>query len=170
MKLLKLSALIIALASLAGAENQPKTGDFEGASVQAVLKAGSGLSSNPIREGMAKGVTIAASDHALVKKNEVVLVHGQQRFVIPVKSITGVSYTAANILYMSVSPSPLTQAPSPSQLVKTKDHYVGIVWKDKSQTKGVVVKVHIGEYWGFMNGLEAAGIKAVNADALSIAR
>jgi hypothetical protein len=148
MKLLNMSVLIVALASLAGAENQPKTGDYEKAPSKTI---------------------VAANDHAFVK-NEVVLTQGQQTFVIPMKSITGVSTTAANLLYLSVSPAPLTKVPSPPLLVKTKDHYVGIVWKDKSQTRGVVVKVGIGEYWGFMNALEAAGIKAVNSDALSIAR
>jgi hypothetical protein len=160
MKLLSVSVLIITLASLAGAESLPKTGDFEKAPGKTIVNAGSGI---------AKGVTIAANDHAFVK-NEVVLVQGQQRFVIPMKSITGVSYSAANLLYLSVSASPLTQAPSHPLLVKTKDHYLGIVWKDKSQTRRVVVKVGVGEYWRFMNALEAAGIKAVNSDALSIAR
>jgi hypothetical protein len=168
MKLLNVSVLIIALASLAGAGNQPRAGDFEKAPGKTIVNAGSGLSSNPTREGIAEGVTIA-NDHAFVK-NEVVLVQGQQRFVIPMKSITGVSYTAANLLYLNVSASPLTEVPSPALLVKTKDHYVGIVWKDKSQTRRVVVKVGIGEYGGFMNALEAAGIKAVNSDALSIAK
>ncbi len=161
MKLLSVSVLIASLASFAGAENQPKAGDLGNTPGKTVVRAeaSSGqatISSSPIR------------DHAFVVKDEVVLVQANQKLVIPVKSIKGVSYSAVNIFSISVSPSPLTEVADAPTLVKTKDHLVGIVWADKSETSGVVLKVGIGEYWGFMNALQAAGIRAVNADVVSI--
>ena len=163
MKLLNISVSIVALASFAGAENQPKAADVGTASVKTAAKAetSSGqatIGSSPIR------------DHAIVVKDEVVLVQGNQNFVIPVKSIMAVSYSAVNILSISVSASPLTAAPDPPTLVKTKDHLVGIVWTDKAETSGVVVKVGMGEYSGFMKALKSAGVRAVNGDVVSIIR
>jgi hypothetical protein len=161
MKLLCATVLIVLLASFAVAESLPKPGDVGKSPVNTVIEAeaSSGqatISSSPIR------------NHAFVVKDEVVLVQGDNRLVIPLKSITAVSYSAVNILSISVSPTPLTEAPIPPTLLKTKDHLVGIVWTDKSETRGVVVKVAIGEYWGFMNGLQSAGIKPVNSDVVSI--
>jgi len=57
-------------------------------------------------------------------------------------------------------------------LVKTKKHYVGIVWTDKvasgtdtPKKGGVVFKVGKGEYRGFIAALEGlTGLKAVDAD------
>jgi hypothetical protein len=161
MKLLNISILIMSLASFAGAEDQQRAGDLGKAPVQTTKKA-------EAISGLVKDAPVAARDHAFLVKDEVVLVQGNQKFVIPVKSITGVSYSAVNVLSISVSPSPLTEVPSPPLLVKTKDRYVGIVWTDKSETNGVILRVGIGEYWGFMNGLEAAGIRAVNSDVVSI--
>jgi hypothetical protein len=69
-----------------------------------------------------------------VNKDEVVLVQGKQRFVIPVKSITEVSYgndvhrrvgAAVGVALVTFGIGALML------LVKTKKHYVGIVWGDK---------------------------------------
>ncbi len=69
-----------------------------------------------------------------VSKDEVVLVQGKQRFVIPVKDITEVSYgndvhrrvgLAAGVAVLTLGVGALLL------LVKTKKHYVGIVWTDK---------------------------------------
>jgi hypothetical protein len=176
MKLLCASVLIVSLASLAVAEDQTKAVDLGKIPIKTVtvkVDAGSGLatiSSATTREVFAKDVTIAANNHGFVNRNEVVLLQNDQKVVIPVKTITGVSYTAVNMVAISVSASPLTEASSPPELVKTKDHYIGIVWKDQSETSGVVLKVAIGEYWGFMTALESVGIKAVNADVVGIVR
>jgi hypothetical protein len=69
-----------------------------------------------------------------VNKDQVVLVQGKQRFVIPVKSITEVSYgndvhrrvgAAVGVALVTFGIGALML------LVKTKKHYVGIVWGDK---------------------------------------
>src|SRR5260370_25763586 len=69
-----------------------------------------------------------------VSKDEVVLVQGKQRFVIPVKNITEVSYgndvhrrvgAAVGVALVTFGIGALML------LVKTKKHYVGIVWADK---------------------------------------
>ena len=128
-----------------------------------------------------------------VSKDEVVLVQGKQRFVIPVKNITEVSYgndvhrrvgAAVGVALVTFGIGALML------LVKTKKHYVGLVWADKPTTTetakaaavtetakaattempnkgGVVFKVGKGEYRGFMASLEGvAGVKAINADAV----
>src|SRR5205814_10099495 len=117
---------------------------------------------------------------------------GKQRFAIPVKNITEVSYgndvhrrvgAAVGVAVVTLGIGALLL------LVKTKKHYVGIVWADKQAVAetakaaaitetskvastetankgGVVFKVGKGEYRGFMAAIEGvAGIKAVNADA-----
>ncbi len=69
-----------------------------------------------------------------VSKDEVVLVQGKQRFVIPVKSITEVSYgndvhrrvgAAVGVALVTFGIGALML------LVKTKKHYVGIIWGEK---------------------------------------
>ena len=156
MKLFTVSLLVLTLASFVLAEGQPKALDSEKASVKS--------------EVIGTDVAVAAGDHALVNKDEVVLMQGQKRVVIAMKTITSVSSTAVNILSINVGASTLAEAPSTPLLVKSKDHYVGIVWTDKSRTGAVVVKISAGEYWPFVAALEAAGIKVVNADTLSVAR
>lgn len=58
-------------------------------------------------------------------------------------------------------------------LVKTKKHYVGIIWdgtQDGKDKGGMVFKVGKGEYRGFISGLEGlTGKKAVNADIAKVA-
>src|SRR4051812_24674393 len=72
-----------------------------------------------------------------VSKDELVLVQGKQRFVIPVKNITEVSYgndvhrrvgAAVGVALVTFGIGALML------LVKTKKHYVGIVWADKPVT------------------------------------
>jgi len=143
-----------------------------------------------------EGGSLSLNQHdkldTFVSKDEVVLVQGKQRFVIPVKNITEVSYgndvhrrvgLAAGVAVVTLGVGALLL------LVKTKKHYVGIVWVDKptatqtantsavTQTAkaattetpnkgGVIFKVGKGDYRGFMASIEGvAGIKAVNADA-----
>jgi hypothetical protein len=114
-----------------------------------------------------------------VGKDDVVLVQGNARYVIPVDSITEVSYgndvhrrvgLAAGVAVLTLGVGALLL------LVKTKKHYVGIVWEDKytaatstatAKKGGVVFKVGKGDYRGFMAALEGvAGIKVVSADAV----
>jgi hypothetical protein len=121
-----------------------------------------------------------------VSKDEVVLVQGKQRFVVPVKNITEVSYgndvhrrvgAAVGVGLVTLGIGALLL------LVKTKKHYVGIVWSDQPTATGadtnavvanqasagkggVVFKVGKGDYRGFLKALEGiTGKQAVNADA-----
>jgi hypothetical protein len=69
-----------------------------------------------------------------VSKEEVVLVQGKQRFAIPVKNITEVSY--GNDVHRRVGAAIGVAAVTLGiglmlLLVKTKKHYVGIVWGDR---------------------------------------
>jgi hypothetical protein len=142
-----------------------------------------------------EGGSLPLSQHdkldTFVGKDEVVLVQGKKRFVIPVKDITEVSYgndvhrrvgLAAGVAVLTLGVGALLL------LVKTKKHYVGIVWTDKptatetpkaamvttpakaattetANKGGIVFKVGKGDYRGFMASIEGvAGIKAVNAD------
>jgi len=136
-----------------------------------------------------EGGSLALNRHDALKtwvgKDEVVLVQGKHRFVIPVKNITEVSYgsdvyrrvgTAVGVAMMTLGFGALML------LVKTKKHYVGIIWADKTAAMetarsaditeasrltgigtvnrgGVVFKVGKGEYRGFMAAIEGvAGI------------
>ncbi len=172
MKLLCASVLILTLMSFVRAEDETRTVDLGKIPVKTVtvkVDASSGLatiSSTTTREVSSQDVNIAANNHAFANRNEVVLLRDDQKVVIPVRNIVAVSYTAVNSVEISVSPSPLTEVPDPPTVVKTKDHLVGIVWTGKSETSGVVLKVGISEYWGFMTALEGVGIKAVNSDVV----
>jgi hypothetical protein len=85
-----------------------------------------------------EGGSLPLSQHdkleTFVSKDQVVLVQGKQRFVIPVKNITEVSYgndvhrrvgAAVGVAVVTLGIGALLL------LVKTKKHYVGIVWGDK---------------------------------------
>ncbi len=111
-----------------------------------------------------------------VAKDEVVIVQGKKRFVIPVKNITEISYgndvhrrvgAAVGVGVVSFGLGALML------LVKTKKHYVGVIWTDKTAANGetskggVVFKVGKGDYRGFMSALEGvSGLKAVSADTV----
>lgn len=125
-----------------------------------------------------------------VSKDEVVLVQGKQRFAVPVKDITEVSYgndvhrrvgAAVGVGLVTLGVGALLL------LVKTKKHYVGVVWTDASEATevvegsgvsntalarssgkgGVVFKVGKGDYRGFISALEGmTGKHAINADAV----
>ena len=132
-----------------------------------------------VRFGMKyEGGSLALDQHdglkTYITKDEVVVVQGKQRFVIPVKNITEISYgndvhrrvgAAVGVGIVSFGLGALML------LVKTKKHYVGVIWTDKNANNGetskggVVFKVGKGEYRGFMSALEGvSGLKAVNAD------
>lgn len=103
------------------------------------------------------------------------MLQGKQRFVVPVKSINEISYgndvhrrvgAAIGVAVVTFGIGALML------LIKTKKHYVGMVWTDVAKTGadgakgGVVFKVGKGEYRGFMTALEGVtGVKATNADA-----
>jgi hypothetical protein len=103
------------------------------------------------------------------------LTQGKKKFTIPVKDMTEVSY--GNDVHRRVSAAVgvgvfTLGIGALLLLVKTKKHYVGVVWADKSQSQGetpkkggVVFKVGKGDYRGFLAALEGmSGLKAVNAD------
>jgi len=79
-----------------------------------------------------------------VTKDEVVLVQGKQRFMIPVKDITEVSYgndvhrrvgLAAGVAVVTLGIGALLL------LVKTKKHYVGIVWTNKPAAAAIATVI-----------------------------
>ncbi len=147
-----------------------------------------------------EGGSLQLDQHAgldcYVGKESVVIVQGKQRYVVPIKSITEISYgndvhrrvgAAVGVGMVTLGIGALLL------LVKTKKHYVGIVWAEPGATPGtnagvangappatssgtaagsagkggVVFKVGKGEYRGFMTALEGmTGLKAVNADAV----
>ena len=139
---------------------------------------------------MKAGVFLWISIHKLtvyVGRDEVVLLQGKLRFAVPVKNITEASYgndvhrrvgAAVGVGLVTLGVGALLL------LVKTKKHYVGIVWTDKLSAAetvgesgvaipvsagkgGVVFKVGKGDYRRFMTALEGmTGKQAVNADAV----
>ena len=111
-----------------------------------------------------------------ITSTDVLFDQGKQHFVVPMKSITEVSYgsdvhrrvgAAIGLAVVSLGVGALML------LAKTKKHYVGMTWldpatADKPESKGgIVFKVGKGDYRGFMTALEGkTGLKAVNADAV----
>ena len=105
-----------------------------------------------------------------LSQSVVFITQKKEKHIIPVKSITELSYgndvhrrvgAAVGVGIMTLGVGALLA------LSKTKKHYVGITWDDKSTSKGgVVFKIGKGEYRGFLVALEGmTGLKAVNADA-----
>ena len=126
-----------------------------------------------------------------IEPKQIILTQGKQRVAVPVNNITEVSY--GNDVHRRVgaaigvglgSPGRRTW-PTPSRLaiswvvtlgigalmllVKTKKHYVGMTWADKTAPEraeaakgGVVFNVGKGDYRGFLSALEGtSGLKAV---------
>lgn len=103
----------------------------------------------------------------------VVMIQGRHKFEVPSQSITEVSYgndvhrrvgTAVGVAFATLGAGLMLL------LVKTKKHYVGMIWSDPKSVVaegkgGAVFKVGKGEYRGFLAALEGlSGKKAVNAD------
>jgi hypothetical protein len=112
MKLLNVTIQILALTSFAVAEDQPKAVDL-GRAPAATSKKEVGVITPMEYQSGSLPLSQYATLNTFVNKDEVVLVQGKQRFVIPVKDITEVSY--ANDVW-----EPTTQK-----------RYVGIVWSAK---------------------------------------
>lgn len=108
-----------------------------------------------------------------ILKDSILITQGKQKFEVPSKAITEISYgndvhrrvgaaVGVGILTLGIGAMLL--------LVKTKKHYVGVVWDQAKATGtpekgGVVFKVGKGEYRGFIAALEGlTGKKAVNTD------
>lgn len=171
MKLLNISVLILVLTSFAVAENQPNAVDL-GRAAAATAKKEVGEMTPMEYQGGSLPLSQYDTLNTFVNKDEVVLVQGKQRFVIPVKDITEVSY--GNNVWEP----------------KTEKRYVGIVWAAKPGAQahsnavlatttaakgetgtankgGIILKVGKGYYRGFMAAIQdVAGIKVVNADAV----
>src|ERR1700730_15474561 len=112
MKLLNVSILTLALTSFAVAENQPKAVDL-GRAPDATPKKEIGVMIPMEYQGGSLPLSQHDRLNTFVNKDEWVLVQGKQRFVIPVKDITEVSY--GNDVWEP----------------KTQKRYVGIVWSAK---------------------------------------
>ena len=159
MKLLNVSIVILALTSFAVAEIQPKAVDL-GRAPSATSKKEAGVMTPMEYQGGSLPLSQNDKLDTFVSKDEVVLVQGKQRFVIPVKDITEVSY--ANNVWEPT----------------TEKRYFGIVWSAKRGAQansnaattgkgGIIFKVGKYDYRGFMAAMEGvAGIKTVNADAV----
>ncbi len=125
-----------------------------------------------------EGGSLELDQHSKLKlsiaQTEVRAIQGKKNFTIPTNSITEVSYgndvhrrvgAAIGVGVVTLGIGALMA------LVKTKKHYVGIVWGDKrspdAKRGGVVFKVGKGEYRGVIAALEGiTGLKAVNADTV----
>jgi hypothetical protein len=125
----------------------------------------------PLKQHDGVKVTLA-SDMVTIKQ-------GKQTHSVAVKSINEISYgadvhrrvgAAIGVGVVTLGVGALMA------LVKTKKHFVGITWDEKSgdaasattaKKGGVVFKVGKGEYRGFIAALEGlTGLKAVNADVV----
>lgn len=100
---------------------------------------------------------------------------GKKTYDIPAKNITEVNYGADvhRRVGAAVGVGVLTLGLGALLLlVKTKKHYVGVVWTDKiapagetPKKGGIVFKVGKGDYRGFIAALEGlTGLKAIDAD------
>lgn len=102
------------------------------------------------------------------------ILQDEEKYLIPASAITEISYgndvhrrvgAAVGVALVTFGIGALML------LIKTKKHYVGIIWDNANGVGttakgGVIFKVGKGEYRGFIAGLEGlTGKKAVNADA-----
>ena len=104
-----------------------------------------------------------------IAKDFVTVDQGKDQIKVPVSSITEISYgndvhrrvgAAIGVAMVTFGIGAMLL------LVKTKKHYIGFTWDDKTGNKGgVVMKVGKGDYRGFQAALEGVtGLKAVNSD------
>jgi len=111
----------------------------------------------------------------LLSPDTIKITQGKQSFAVPSQKVTEVSY--GNDVHRRVGAAIGVAAVTLGigamlLLVKTKKHYVGIVWDGAEMAGtppkgGAVFKVGKGEYRGFLSGLEGVtGRKAVNADSV----
>jgi hypothetical protein len=139
-----------------------------------------------------EGGSLELSQHSALKtyvsRDSIVVVQGKERHVIPVSRVSEVNYgndvhrrvgAAVGVGLVTLGVGALLL------LVKTKKHYVGIIWEepnakamvanvstdgsktdaDRAGKGGIVFKVGKGDYRGFLTALEGmTGKKAVNAD------
>jgi hypothetical protein len=105
---------------------------------------------------------------ATVAEDEVIFVHGNERFAVPLKSITALS--CGTDVRRRFGASVLAMLPR-MHLDKVEMYYVGLTWTGNSRegkkTSKVeaVLKLSNSEYHDFVAVLERlTGIKAVNAD------
>jgi hypothetical protein len=118
-----------------------------------------------------EGGTLPLSQHrikATVGEGEVVCVHGNQRFAIPLKSIQQISYSTD--VRRRFGSSVLGVVPR-MHLDKTETHYVGVTWTVGDGSGGrasqlqAVFKLSGSEHRDFLLTLERlTGRKAVNTD------
>jgi ribose 5-phosphate isomerase RpiB len=127
-----------------------------------------------------EGGSLPLDQHGGVKvtleSEKVTIKQGKQTHSVSVKSITEISYgadvhrrvgAAIGVGVVTLGIGALMA------LVKTKKHFVGMTWDEKSgdatsaKKGGIVFKVGKGEYRGFIAALEGfTGLKAVNADSV----
>jgi hypothetical protein len=147
-----------------------------------ILLAGSPLfgAKNAVIPMKYEGGSLALDQHDGLKVtilgDSISISQDDKRFSIPAKAITEVSYgndvhrrvgAAVGVALVTLGIGAMLL------LVKTKKHYVGVVWDNPNAVAdsvappkgGVVFKVGKGEYRGFIAALEGlTGKKAVNAD------
>jgi len=105
---------------------------------------------------------------ATVAENEVIFVHGNERFAIPLTSITAVS--CGTDVRRRFGATVLAMVPR-MHLDKVEAYYVGLTWTGNGREGGktskveAVLKLSNSEYRDFVAVIERlTGIKAVNAD------
>ncbi len=102
---------------------------------------------------------------AYVNEKEIVLVQSKQRFAIPVKAVTEISYgsTVHSRVGMATGTtiaSTVTKGQSPAKLT-----IAGIIWTVDKKKGGVVLRIDKGDFSGFMGALQTVtGLRALNTD------
>jgi hypothetical protein len=110
-----------------------------------------------------------------VSNDAIIVFQGKKNDTIPAKNITEVNYgnDVHRRVGLAVGVGVVTLGLGALLLlVKTKKHYVGVIWAGKVTAEGatpekggIVFKVGKGEYRGFIAALEGlTGLKAVDAD------
>jgi hypothetical protein len=97
-----------------------------------------------------------------VNEKEVVVLHGKERFAIPVNAIAEVSDGSG--VHARVGTA--TGSTVPNSNPKNNQTVVGIIWKDGDKKDGVVLRVDKGDFAAFVSALQTVtGLKATDAGA-----
>jgi hypothetical protein len=102
---------------------------------------------------------------AYVNEKEIVVVQSKQRFAIPVKAVTEVSYGNAVHSRVGQATGITGLAAGTKNQSASNPTVVGIEWTAATGKSGIVLRVDKGDFSGCMQALETVtGLKAIDAD------